>query len=522
MQTAKSSETFPQQPLRLLGRKVCSLPVLLGVLLVAGACADRYANVLNVSLHQHIYSAYCFEGDMWWHLAVGKWILKTHTWPTHDFYSFTGYGNPWIAGEWLGEVLMAVVWGLGGIHGFMLLLVVLAGMNLLLLYYYAYLGSGNVKAAFLACALLLPLASLPFSMRPQMLGYAFLIITLISLKRFRQGHRKALWILPPLFLLWVNTHGTFVLGFIALAVYWATGLREYRLGRIHAVPWTPRERRHLSIIFLLCLLACLITPYGSRLAAFPIQMSLFLTQIPRVVPEWHSLNFSQLYGKWFLVLLILFSIGELIARKTYQMAEVVLLLFATAETFLHARFMLLFVPVFAPLLAQSLAGWIPKRRHAREHYFLNFVLMAAACCTVVFFFPSRAKLRKAVALWSPVGAVRYLRAHPVRGHMLNYDDWGGYLIETLGQKVFIDGRSEVYEPGGVLTDYLQIFQLQPQTLFLLRKYQIRSCLIPPDSALGSLLAATGDWKVAYRDKTSVLFLKTGNASMGSPDETVQR
>jgi hypothetical protein len=506
----------------MLARRIFSLPVLLGALLVAAACVDRYLNLLNVSLHQHVYSAYCFEGDLWWHLATGKWILKTHAWPTHDFYSFTGYGNPWIADQWLGDIVIAAVWELGRMHALMILLAGLAGGILLLLYYYAYLRSGSVMAAFLACALLLPLASLPFSMRPQILGSVFLIVTLISLERFRQGHRKALWILPPLYMLWVNTHGTFVLGFVAMGVYWLAGLREIRFEPLHATAWKPDERRHMAMIFLLCLVACTVTPYGTHLVAYPLQMSIFLPLIPKVTPEWHMLDFSFFYGKWFVVLLIVFVVGQLVTRKKFQVAELVLLFFATVETILHARFMLLFVPIFAPLLASLLAEWIRQRPLGREHHVLNAVGMAVACWAIIFFFPSRAKLQESVNLWNPVGVVRYLREHPVKGRMLNFDDWGGYLIENLHQRVFIDGRMDVYEPGGVLLDYLHIVYPQTKTLFLLRKYHIDSCLLPPHSPLASLLGALPDWKVEYRDKTSVLLIKVENPSAGISVEDIRK
>ena len=522
MQTVKPSEKAGRPLFSALARKLFSLPVLLGVLLVAGACVDRYLNLLNVSLHKHIYSAYCFEGDLWWHLATGKWILKTHTWPTHDFFSFTGYGNPWIADQWLGDILIAVFWKMGGMYALMILLVALAGGILLLLYYYAYLRSGSVAAAFLACALLLPLASLTFRMRPQILGGVFLILTLISIERFRQGHRRALWILPPLFILWVNTHGTFVLGFVALGVYWVSGLRELRLGYVHAQPWKPEERRALGMIFLLCLLACTVTPYGTRLAAFPVLMSFIQPLSLQLTPEFQPLNFGLFYAKWFLVLLLLFFVGQLITRKTFRLAEMFLLFFAATETFLHARFMLLFVPVFAPLLAELLAEWMRKQSPRRERHVLNAALMAIACWVIVFFFPSRARLQEAVALWNPVGAVRYLREHPVKGRMLNMDDWGGYLIEKLGQKVFIDGRVDVCEPGGVLLDYLHIVYPQPKTLFLLRKYHINSCLIPPDTALASLLTALPDWKVVYRDKVSALFVEKKNPSAGISTEDIRK
>lgn len=522
MPTAKLIERTGQPFVSSAARRVFSFPVLLGVLLVAGACVNRYLNLMNVSLHQHVYSAYSFEGDMWWHIVSGKWILQNHSWPTHDFHSFTDYGSPWIAIEWLGEVLIAIFWELGGMRALMVLLIASASLVILLLYYNAYIRSGSVKAAFVACALLLPLAFLPFSMRPQIFGYAFLIVTLISMERFRQGHRKALWVLPPLFLIWVNTHGTFVLGFAILGVYWLAGLRELHLGQIEAVPWTPRERRHILTISLLCLLACVITPYGTRLAAYPIAMSIFQRFSLHVTVEFQPLDFALFYGKWFLMLLFVFMVWHLVTRKRIRLAELVLLLLATAVTLLHARFMLLFVPIFAPVLASMLAEWkwLKPGRPGGGRYALNAALMAIACGVVVFFFPSRARLQQAVELWSPVGAVRYLREHPEKGHMFNFDDWGGYL-ENLGQEVFIDGRTDISEPRGVLADYLQIVYARPRTLFLLRKYDIDSCLIPPDVPLATLLAALPNWKLVYRDNTSDLFTKTKNIPGSGPVEEIR-
>ncbi len=45
------------------------------------------------------------------------------------------------------------------------------------------------------------------------------------------------------------------------------------------------------------------------------------------------------------------------------------------------------------------------------------------------------------------------------------------------QKVFIDGRGDVYERGGVLEDYLHISWLQPGALAILEQYGVRSCLV---------------------------------------------
>jgi len=47
--------------------------------------------------------------NLWWHIKTGESLLNTHHWPTVDSYSFTVLGQPWIAGEWLGDAVIAFV-----------------------------------------------------------------------------------------------------------------------------------------------------------------------------------------------------------------------------------------------------------------------------------------------------------------------------------------------------------------------------------------------------------------------------
>ena len=61
--------------------------------------------------------AFFVDPDLWWHIKVGQDILATHRWPTVDPYSFTVAGHPWIAYEWLGDVLLAWVAKTGGLLG---------------------------------------------------------------------------------------------------------------------------------------------------------------------------------------------------------------------------------------------------------------------------------------------------------------------------------------------------------------------------------------------------------------------
>lgn len=475
--------------------KVFSFPVFLAGLLVAG---DFVGTRLSL-----------WDPDTWWHIRVGQKILAEGKWPTTDPFSFTVSGNAWMAYEWLGEVLIGFSTRWGWLVGPTVLVLALSASFMLLLYYYAYLRSGNVKAAFVACALVLPVAQAFFALRPQLLGYNFLLLTLICLEHYRRGRRKLVWLLPILFLVWVNTHGTFIFGLLVLGLFWAGGWVEFRKGGLAAERWTSSQRRQLALVLLLCLLVLPLTPYGTRLAAYPLLMSISQPVNVANIQEWQPIPFDQFMGQGFLGLLLAFFLAQVISPLKYRLEEAALLLFAAYAACVHLRFVCLFLLVFTPLLATSLARWIPAYQAAKDRFVLNAALLAMVAVGLVAFFPSDRKLERLAEKRFPLKAVEYLRSHPVRGPMLNEYLFGGYLIWALSpeHKVFVDGRADIYEYAGVLSDYLSIVRLEPRTLPLLRTYGIQSCLIQRKAPLGTLLATLPDWEQVYADDVSVLFVR---------------
>jgi hypothetical protein len=146
------------------------------------------------------------------------------------------------------------------------------------------------------------------------------------------------------------------------------------------------------------------------------------------------------------------------------------------------------------------------------------VLIILAAVVMTKAFPSRAELERVVAEGYPEQGVNYLRIHPQPQPMLNEIGFGGYMLYSLGTeyRLFIDGR--VVDPV-VFSNYLHIMQLEPDALSLLRKYDIRSCFIPPKSALGTLLAASPDWDQVYQDQLSAIFVRkkpSGKTKLGTP------
>jgi hypothetical protein len=232
------------------------------------------------------------DPDTWWHTRVGEQILRTHQWPQTDVFSFTMHGAPWIAYEWLGEVAIALSARFRGLQGETLLLMFFSSALVLLLNAYAYLRSGHSKAAFVACALLLAAIAPFFTLRPQLLGYIFLLLTMIALERYRQGSRKEVWFLPLLFVFWVNLHGTFVIGLATLGLCWLSGLFRIERHGLVAEPWTAAQRRELLLVLLLCVAALPLTPYGTRLAAYPAELGMSQPLNTANIQEWQPLGFD--------------------------------------------------------------------------------------------------------------------------------------------------------------------------------------------------------------------------------------
>jgi hypothetical protein len=494
-----TQETAPPSSIKNLSapgvvRKATSFHVFLAALLVGGVFVEARLHLI--------------DPDTWWHVAVGERILRTGTWPHYDPYSFTASHNPWIAYEWLGEVVMGGAARLGGVAGLTLLLILLSSILFLLIYYYATLRSGNAKAGFIAAGVLAYLGNPFFTLRPQLIGYILLTLLLICLEHFQQGRTRALWALPAIFLVWVNTHGSFFLGLAFVGLYWACGLIGFERGELEAKKWSPRQLRQMTWALFGCVAVLPLTPYGTQLAAYPMELALLQPANVANIQEWQALPLHFPFSKVLLGLLLVMLAAQILFRMRHRLADVAIVIFAVYAAADHLRFLIVFAIVFAPWLATLASRWTPAYDPAKDKHLLNVAIVALVLAGMVWFFPSRAKINDLIAKDYPVEAVRYLRRHPVAGPTFNTYGWGGYLIWQLPEsKVFIDGRADLYEYAGVFDDYLEIMRLERDPRFLLRKYGVGACLVRNVEPLATYLAVAPHWRRIYQDKIASLYVR---------------
>jgi hypothetical protein len=453
------------------------------------------------------------DPDIWWHLHNADYLVQHHSLPRADMYSFTVAGHPWINHEWLAELPYYFAWRVSGLSGINAVVFAVLTLTFLGVLYLCYRETGHYKASIVAGTFAVILGSISFGPRTILFGYAYLVLLLLLLQRFRLKGHAPLWLIPPLFCLWANAHGSWLIGMVIFSMVIGAGLFNGEWGFVAAEPWTPSQRNRLLISWGASLGALFLNPFGARLVFYPLDLAFRQKLNIEHVAEWISVNFHDTRGKIVLVLLIILLVSALVRPRRWILGELGLVLFALYSGLTYIRFLFLLGIVIAPVLAKTFE-FVPRYRREMDTPVINAVVIILMLAGIAHYWPREPQLQALVADQYPVQAVSYLRAHPPSGPMLNFYLWGGYLNwRDPSLKVFIDSRVDIFEYSGVLQDFLNVLALKDPEI-VLDKYQIRYVLFPPGEPLTYLLQHDPKWRVLYSDKISVLLERMSDNPAG--------
>lgn len=454
------------------------------------------------------------DPDLWWHLHNADYLVHHHSLPRSDMYSFTVAGHPWMNHEWLAELPYYFAWRALGLSGIEALSLGVLSLIFLGVLYLSYRECGNYKAAVLATSYAIFLGTVSFGPRTILFGYAYLVVLLIVLQRFRQSGHAPLWLLPPLFCLWVNTHGSWSIGMIIFSIIAAGGLVRLKWGIVESERWTPAQRKNLLLAWGASVAALFVNPFGARLVFYPLDLAFRQKLNIEHVEEWVSVNFHDARGKFVIVLLIVLLVSALLRPRRWILAELVVVLFALYSGLTYIRFLFLLGIVVAPVLAKTL-DFVPPYRRELETPVLNSFAILLMIAAVAYYWPRESRLQKSVDDQYPIQALSYLQAHPPSGPVVNYYLWGGYINwKDPNLKVFVDGRADIFDYTGVLKDYLALLRVDdPEPL--LDKYKARYVLFPHHEPFTYVLEHDPKWKTVYSDRLSVLLERTGDDRRGA-------
>jgi hypothetical protein len=420
------------------------------------------------------------DSDTYWQLATGRWILDHREFLRQDIFSSTVAGAHFGIGEWLGQIAFAASFSAAGWAGVAVLRATLVAAASFFVVRLARRGRTPwwISLPLVVAALLV--SKITWTDRPQLFTLALFpaLLELLLSVSTPAGFSRRLLVLPPLFLIWTDLHGGYLLGLILVAIFAA-----------EAVLTSGRRGLPLAVTAVACLAVTFLNPAPLDLAGAAREDFL---HPPRFLGEFLPPDVVKPAGALFAGFVML-VIGSAMLRGG-SLGEAMLLAPLLYLAFTAQRQMLFFCFAATAFLGARLTELLPRGRAlalpAPMRLPVALVLVIAALAST-FSAPVRPDDRA-----YPVGALDALRVD--NGVLLNEYDWGGYLIFNLpARPVFIDGRYVPYL-GGVLDDYRALVGLRPGWHDLLDKYRVGELLLQPQRPLAVALREDG-WRVRSSD-----------------------
>lgn len=434
------------------------------------------------------------------HLATGRLILEEGSVPRVDPYSYLAAGEAWTVQSWLVSLLYAGLdgafgpWAIRIVHG-------LVGIAIVRGVWRLTEASRQLLTRVALTSIVLIIGTFLWSPRPLLFG----LLAMVVLLQVIHGLRSP-WLLIPLFWLWVNSHGSFVLGAAALGLVAVGAAIDGR-----RTPWP--EIRLVATAAIGCL-ASIISPLGWSLLWFPLHLMTRREALDRV-SEWASPTFRSPIEQLFLLFLFVVVIGA--ARQAPWRAMLPSLLFFVAGLLAIRNLGLASLVIVA-----MMAPWLSGFAGSVDGAVTGFMPRALTTVAVTGFVVGSALVASGSALdldSYPRDQIDWLEAHDlvaVPDVRLGQQDFvGNYLGYRYGRqaRVFMDDRFD-FHPLPIVKDHAEMVAgSRPGEVVERRAFD--AVVWQTETVLGrwiadqpdwEIFADDGDWFVACR-RTSELFVR---------------
>ncbi|AGA27490.1 hypothetical protein [Singulisphaera acidiphila] len=464
-----------------------------------------------------------------WNLRIADLMWENHGFLYREQFCSPTEGRPWVTQAWLGDILLRLAYGWGGLNG----IAVFSSLCIALTLRFLYTRMTRDGIPWHAAAFWTFLAALGTSpswvARPNLFTFPALVLVVDLCERFHRGAipaRKTLWLLP-IFVLWPNLHGGFLAGILALGVTYlvecATAVLAFdSVARLEA----RRRLRWWTGLGVALFAATLVNPYGFGLHLWNLRMIRDPFIQTQSTAEWLPPNFLD--QGWFRIemLVLLFpTLGVLSRQRISSLA------LALTVVFLHfgltsSRYSPLWVVVAVPTLA-SLATRIPwleslaaklsarlspelragleVRPERRSPYLVSFAFAGL----MLFASPWMGHLAHHNQELMPSQALDRLLANYQGERIFHGANWGGYLTwHGWGLhprlKTWIDDRLDVHGPEHT-KDYRSLLAAPPNWEERFAQDQVDLLCIPAETRLASEARASVRWRVLLDDNQVAIF-----------------
>ncbi|HSX08775.1 MAG TPA: hypothetical protein VLF93_01320 [Candidatus Saccharimonadales bacterium] len=472
------------------------------------------------------------DPDFGWHLQFGRVILKTHSIPQNDLYSYTMPSYHFVDHEWGTDAIIASLYDAFGMWSLNILFAVIATATL----YFLCRGTNyrwvNVPV-FLVGGTIFEFMGI----RPQIISWMLLSL-LMSVLWHKKVWQKWRYAIPVLFLLWADIHGGFAIGLVVLS--WFVIGRTIEGRRI--------DKKDVVILFA-SIGATLINPYGYHLWTEVVKSAID-PNLRWIIQEWYPAVYFTNLAFWLYMAVSAFLVIRYRRKFSHTALGIYVLLFLSGM--LSMRNIPIFLIVSFYPTVQGI-GYLyeeaGKHLYGKERFLKGYIGFFIICMFLylpqlgVFIYGTLSSINADDSY--PYGAVSYLNHHVPSGNIFSTYDWGGFLIWELPQKKeFVDGRMPSWrnptapatESTYAFGDYEKILQNKVSFSTVAAKYHIDTILVSKsqlkredtkvlgfdviknpflkkfftsNTSLYPVVAQVRKmgWKEVYQDKTAVVFEK---------------
>jgi hypothetical protein len=438
--------------------------------------------------------------DLAYQIRAGQIMLSTHRLLTNDVFTFTIRGHPWHNQQWLAEVLLGAIWGIGGWSGISFAWGVLVGLTSFLVYRACVEHGAHPRtAALLTIAAFLVNAEI-LTMRPQLFGIVLFATTQWILAT-RQRAPRRVWLIPLLLVCWVNVHGSFPLAFVLLAIAWMEDRAE-----------APASARSLIFVAFVSAMATLMNPWGLASWAYVRDVA-GNPAVSGHVGEWGPPSLRDPTGLLFFA--SVFGVVAILARRGRAIPWPTLVglgLFAAIAIFAIRG--IVWWGLAAPVLVSPLLGREPSRRDEVDRSWVNLVALFALLALVPMTFLTTTGVDAAgapsVLSFAPQHLVAAVQATAPPGSRVLASEVDASWIEFSAPDlaVFVDPRIEVF-PQDVWSDYFSVSSGRAGWESILDRWGVDALILDPHYAEGLLLVIgdSREWKLIARDESGSAYVR---------------
>jgi hypothetical protein len=429
---------------------------------------------------------------------------------------------------------------LGGVQALVIAKSLLLACGAALIFAAFRRGSGRRAQGLLV--FLLPLALFfvrdQLQLRPLVLTLLFCSFFWFELERFRtRPSARVLWTLPVIQLLWANVQGLFVLGPFLVFAHALGAVAWLRFGSRRWFPFSAEVRdtaraataaRLLGFSLLLCVLACLVTPFGARGAALPSLLlarllpessNVFSANVAENVPPFSSAHLLPGQFLHLQVFFLLAGVTLLTAARRLRVSQVSIFAGLAVLALMANRNVVLLYWLGTPILCTLL---VPALARARRWFALRGLPRLAPAAYALAALPlslAASAAAREPALDGPAPfrvpefSAERIAATPGNGAVFAADGYGGYLIWRLypEHRPYIDTRL-VLRSADEYSEYLGVVDEPSRFDAFQQRHGFDFVVLPtayPDRYLGLIahLYRSRDWKLVFSDGSETLFVR---------------